>query len=913
MAMHLGCQKPFQLVYLAAMPSVISGYEYDIFVSYRHKDNRSVSGPSFQGPGYQVSNGWVTDFINDLRKELESTFKEDISIYFDSNQHDGLLESHNVDKSLEGKLKSVIFIPILSQIYCDPKCFAWQQEFCAFNKMALEEPIGRDIKLRDGNVASRILPIAIHNLDLEDRNLFESELNSKLRSIDFIFRSPGVNRPLRPDDKRQDNASSLFYRDQINKVANAIKEIISAIKYPGRSSEVYEDTTEDLPTISRAEESKAKSEQSLIEKSLAVLPFVSLSQDPTQEYFADGITENILIQLAGLPQLRVISRTSVMRYKKTTKTAPEIATELGVKFILEGSAQAHGKKVRINVQLIDALKDQHLWSKVFVESMDDIFEIQNNVAEVVAKELISSFSPKQNEKLKEIPTKNLEAYDLFLKGRHAFNQWSVDGYRTASEYFKQAIAKDPEFKQAYSYLASSYSARMSWNGDLSPEEARSNIEIYLNEAWKRGPSDNDYLTKAFVEFFIAKDFPSSEKLLLQAIDLSPNNANVLYTYSYLLNMMGRHEEAVKVVERAKAIDPLTVAYFNYQTINLYLLNRYEEAISTIKEALQLYPTVLRLYDFLGRVYLTMGNYEEAVKALETGIRTSKIRPPSMVAYLASAYAGLKNETKAKELTDELIARSETREKGVNVYLVHAFNSLGDVNSAKTWLDKAKKTNDIDLIWWHVDPLFNNLRTIVPNAGVRLSAPDYAAAENHIVEMLEKGMPNLQYHNIDHVYDVLNSSLVIAKTERLKEEEIQLLKLAALFHDAGFIYSPKNHEAKGAEMAKELLPSYGLNAEQVDAIANMIKATRIPQSPVTQLEKILCDADLDYLGRDDFYEIGGRLLEELKAQGVVETEREWNLIQKTFLESHRYHTKFSKETRENKKQQHLEEIMAKFRR
>ena len=115
------------------------------------------------------------------------------------------------------------------------------------------------------------------------------------------------------------------------------------------------------------------------------------------------------------------------------------------------------------------------------------------------------------------------------------------------------------------------------------------------------------------------------------------------------------------------------------------------------------------------------------------------------------------------------------------------------------------------------------------------------------------------------------------------------------------------------MAKEILPAYGLNAEQVETIANMIKATRIPQSPATQLEKILCDADLDYLGRDDFYEIGGRLLEELKTQGVVETEREWNLVQKTFLESHRYHTKFSKETRENKKQQHLEEIRAKFRR
>ncbi len=897
------------------MPSIVPGYEYDIFVSYRHKDNRNTSGLS-QSPGHQIGNGWVTDFVADLSKELESTFKEDVSIYFDSDPIDGLLETHNVDKSLEGKLKALIFIPILSQIYCDPRSFAWQHELCAFNKIALDDFIGRDIKLRSGNVASRILPVTIHYLDPEDRNLIETELRSKLRAIDFIFRSPGVNRPLRADDKRQDNSNNLFYRDQINKVANAIKEIINAIKHPGRVADVYFDgaTDEDVSEQSiNVADAKSKSEKNDLEKSLAVLPFVSLSQDPSQEYFADGITENILIQLSGLPQLRVISRTSVMRYKKTIKSAPEIATELGVKFILEGSAQAHGNKVRITVQLIDAIKDHHVWSKVFLESMDDIFAIQSSVAEVVAKELKFSLNPQENEKLKEIPTKNLEAYDLFLKGRHAFNQWSVDGYRTASEYFKKAVEKDPEFKQAYSYLASSYSGRMSWNGDLSPGEALKNIDIHLNEAWKRGPSDNDYLTKAFVEFFITKDFQSSEKLLLQVIELSPNNSTVLYTYSYLLNMMGRFGEAIKFVNKAKAIDPLTIAYFNYQTISLYLVSRYEEALSTINEALRLYPTVIRLYDFLGRIYLTMARYEDAIEAISSGLRSSKIRPPSMVAYKARAYAGLRNEIKAKELLEELIKRSEANEKGINIYVVYIFHALGDISSAKNWLKKAKKTNDIDLIWWNVDPLLKGLRDQLSSKSSDLTVSDFAAAEKQIIDLLNKQMPKLQYHNIDHIYDVLNASLIIAKHEQLSEDEVNLLKLAALYHDAGFIHSPKNHEQKGAEMAGEMLPVFGLNENLIEIIQGMILATRIPQSPSNHLEKILCDADLDYLGRDDFYEIGGRLLEELKAQGVVETEREWNLVQKTFLESHRYHTKFSKENREGKKHQHIQEIIAKFKR
>jgi TolB-like protein/predicted metal-dependent HD superfamily phosphohydrolase/Flp pilus assembly protein TadD len=871
------------------MPALIQGFEYDIFISYRHKDNKG--------------DRWVTEFVNALRRELETTFKEDITIYFDTDPHDGLLETHNVDKSLEGKLKSLIFIPIVSQTYCDVKSFAWLHEFCAFNKMAKEDQFGRDIKLSNGNVASRILPVKIHDLDAQDNALFGNELGGALRSIEFIFKSPGVNRPLRPDDRREDNLNRLAYRDQVNKVANALKEITTAMRYPDRPFNQSSYPSAETDTTSTIEKSVVE----VNENSIAVLPFVSLAQDTSQEYFADGITENILIQLASLRNLRVISRTSIMRYKKTTKSAPEIAAELGVKYILEGSAQAHGNKVRINVQLIDAEKDNHIWSKIFVESLDDIFAIQSNVADVVAEELHSSINPQQTEKLKEVPTKNREAYDLFLKGRHAFNLWGVEGYRTATEYYKQAIAKDPDFQEAYSYLASSYSARMSWNGDLSPAEAQKNIELYLNESWKRGPSDNDYLTKAFVEFFIAKNFTGSEKLLLKAAELNANNATVLYTHSYLLSMMGRFEEAMEYVNKAKRIDPLTVAYFNYQTICLYLMNRYEAALDNLNEALQLYPSVVRLYDFLARVYLTMGRYEDAIEAVNSGLRSSKIRPPSMVAYQAVAYAGLKNINRAKELLDELTKRSEAQEKGVNIYIVYVCHAMDDAASARHWLAKAKQTNDVDLIWWNVDPLLSGLREEFQSA-----SPDYKGAEAHIISLLEKELPALQYHNMEHIKDVLNASLVIANTEQVPESEVKLLRVAALFHDSGFIHSPKNHEEKGAELAREILPIYGFNPEQIEIICNMILATRIPQSPSTPLEKILCDADLDYLGRDDFYEIGGRLLEELKAYGIVETEREWNLVQKTFLESHRFHTSYGKATRENAKKERLQEIITKLK-
>src|SRR5882757_5982137 len=181
------------------MSSVVPGYEYDIFISYRHNDNRS---------------GWVTEFVKALQEELAATIKEPISIYFDKNPHDGLLETHNVDKSLEGKLKCLIFIPIISQTYCDPKSFAWQHEFCAFNKLSKQDQFGRDIKLSNGNVASRILPVRVHDLDTEDRAIIENEIGGVLRAIDFIYKEPGVNRPLGVADKKADNLNNTDYKNQ---------------------------------------------------------------------------------------------------------------------------------------------------------------------------------------------------------------------------------------------------------------------------------------------------------------------------------------------------------------------------------------------------------------------------------------------------------------------------------------------------------------------------------------------------------------------------------------------------------------------------------------------------------------------------------------------------------------------------
>jgi len=207
------------------MPSVIKGYEYDIFISYRQNDNKYDK--------------WVTEFVSKLKFELEATLKDRLSIYFDENPSDGILETNQVDKSLSGKLKCLIFIPIVSMTYCDTKSFAWQQEFLPFKDHASNDEYGLDIRLPNGNFTSRILPVKIHDIDLDDVRLLEKELNGALRSIDFIYRSAGVNRPLRPiDDDLIDNPHAAIYRNQINKVANAIKELIHGIKYKATGQQV---------------------------------------------------------------------------------------------------------------------------------------------------------------------------------------------------------------------------------------------------------------------------------------------------------------------------------------------------------------------------------------------------------------------------------------------------------------------------------------------------------------------------------------------------------------------------------------------------------------------------------------------------------------------------------------------------
>ena len=472
------------------MPSVLPGFEYDIFISYRQKDNRG--------------DHWVTEFVNALKTELEATFKEDISIYFDENPHDGLLETHNVDKSLEGKLKCLIFIPIISQTYCDPKSYAWQHEFCAFNRMAIEgtplspgegkgvrPEFGRDIKLSNGNVASRILPIKIHDLDTEDKTLLENELGGVLRPIEFIYHSAGVNRPLNPSDNPDKNLNKTFYRDQINKVANGVKHIIGAMKKSAASPSG--DSREAIPSsplerIIRPNRKRMFTVLSVIvllmaltgyllysftplrtllqpepkDKSIAVLPFKNIGSDGNDEYFSDGMTEEVINYLAKVKELKVMSRTSVEQYKGGNKDIRSIANELDVSTILEGSVRKAGNKFRISVQLIEAETGFHLWSHEYDKEITDVLQVQSEIAKEVTDALSIVLSANEKQNIESGGQIQTIAYDFYLKARSELLSFQL-GTRMDPEVrnkhlqnsislFKKSIEADPKFSKAYTGL-----------------------------------------------------------------------------------------------------------------------------------------------------------------------------------------------------------------------------------------------------------------------------------------------------------------------------------------------------------------------------------------------------------------------------------------------------------------------------
>jgi TolB-like protein/Flp pilus assembly protein TadD len=692
------------------MASIIDGYEYDIFISYRQKDNKG--------------DRWVSEFVDALKTELESTFKEDVSVYYDINPDDGLLETHDVDASLKDKLKCLVFIPIISRTYVDPKSFAWQHEFVAFNKLAKNDRFGRELKLSHGNVTSRILPIKIHDLDSEDKTLLEGELGGVLRPIEFIYKSSGVNRPLKPDDSRSDNLNHTYYRDQINKVAIATKEIISSLRSPmPEQNQSGPIAWNSLPERSKTRKNltrvsvlillllaafyclfylffKPRVNTALSDKSIAVLPFVDMSPGHDQEYLGDGLAEAVINSLASVKGLRVIGRTSSFQFKEEKIDITKIGQKLNVSTILEGSVQKIENRIRITVQLISTADNSHIWSHQYDEELNDIFKIQDNISASIIENLRLKWLDSGEE---QQITQNAEAYELYLKGRYEYRTISPQGFDNAVEIYKKAIELDPVFASAYSGLAWSYIALGSmYSLKLTALEAYDLAKPFLDKSLELNPDLGEaHILLGYYNLYRNWDFKESEKEFKKALQLDPSNPDGYSMYINFLNFTGRHNEALTLANRQLEVEPY---YPNARKAYcLFYLGRHQEAIQFQKTRLISFRSPFN-FDIYGFLNLNSGNYPEAIQSFQQAIELLKIRVPRMLGWMGAAYAKAGQKENASELLDELKVLEKKSNAGApNFFMAVVYTALDDKESALSALQEAYDEHDSEMPWLLAEP------------------------------------------------------------------------------------------------------------------------------------------------------------------------------------------------------------------
>jgi TolB-like protein len=667
------------------MSSIIHGYEYDIFISYRQKDNKG--------------DRWVSEFVDALKDELESTFKEEVSVYFDINPHDGLLETHNVDASLKEKLKCLIFIPIISQTYCDPKSFAWQHEFCAFNKLAKEDQFGRDIRLSGGNVTSRILPIRIHDLDEEDKTLLEDELGGLIRGIEFIFTSPGVNRPLKPSDNPDKNLNKTYYRDQVNKIANAIKEIISCLKNPSSS----------IAIPSRKDSSDISKNYPETFESIAVLPFANMSSDPEQEFFSDGISEEIINMLAQVPGLKVAGRTSSFSFKNKNLDLRTIGDLLNVENILEGSIMKSGNRIRITAQLINARDGYHIWSQRYDRELNDIFSLQDDICTKIAEhlKLILEGSPVKEKR----PTVSPQAYEMYLKGDYYDKKYTKEGFEKAIEYFSKALKIDPDYADAWWYLGL---VNFELHGFLRLEEERlATVLSCANKAISIDPTNpNAHFLLSLVHFNCDYDWMKMNSELELANNYTKTPFTIVFTplEPWIRVMLyGDFDFAIKRMQEAVNFDPLNIYYqFHLSQILLFGARQYKKSISILKNIMELgFPEIAALR-ILCLAYLFDKEYDTAEKYALKDYQASEGKGHGAANLIICLTASGKDEEALQlyQQVNNTLSSSEFPE----ILHVKVNSYIGKIDAAFKYLDKAINEKNYWLFSLKYSPEWDLLRS-----------------------------------------------------------------------------------------------------------------------------------------------------------------------------------------------------------
>ncbi len=419
-------------------------------------------------------------------------------------------------------------------------------------------------------------------------------------------------------------------------------------------------------------------------RSVAVLPFLNLSADPENEYFADGITEDVIAQLSKIRALDVISRTSVMAFKGRQQGLKEIAARLQVATLLEGSVRRAGDRVRIVAQLIDAATDQHLWAETYDRQLTDIFAIQTEVALHIAAALQAELSPNERARIGREPTSDVRAYQLYLQGRACYIRYTDEAMHRAIALFEQAIERDPGYAVAYAGVATAYT-ELAEVGVLSADEAYPRAQAAAARALALDPELSEaHLAAAYGKLVYEFDWAGAEQEFKRALELCPNSADANDLYGRLCSALERYDEAIAMHQRAQELDPL--AHRVDVANSLLRAGRHAEALDAAMRAVALDRTDARGHATLGWVHFRMGRIDEALAALEHAVALS----PGNSAWLAQlgqvcALAG--NVDRAREILGELEEQSRT--SYVSPYhLAYVYTGLGQYDRAVDCLERA---------------------------------------------------------------------------------------------------------------------------------------------------------------------------------------------------------------------------------
>jgi tetratricopeptide (TPR) repeat protein len=595
----------------------------------------------------------------------------------------------------------VIFIPVISQTYCDPKSFAWQNEFVAFNKMAGSDPIGRDIKLASGNVCSRIIPVKIHDLDASDTELIEKEMGCRLRAIEFIYSSAGVNRPLKPADSPEKNLNKTFYRDQINKVANAVKDVIYGVHPDPRKRAIKSYQTSTIPgytdvqassipekavrskrlttktiiwgalgilllaailifvpkLINRQKSGLATTE--IIKKAIAVLPVSNLTGNSELQYIADAIQGDISGKLNGISSLIVRPDQSTLQFRNSEEPVQQIAKKLSVNNLIQSTMKGTEDNLQVEVRLIEAFpEERNIWSSIFIYKWNSISEIYRDIISKIVDAAQVKLSVQESKNMALTPKHNTDLLKACRLGDYYMKLMTSEGFEKGLKYYNEAMAIDPLDPLPYLGLARGYgeSGHGAGLGVDAPNRARD----YALKALELDSTLSDaYAILGHWYLYKGWDFDKGEKYLKHAIELNPNDAFAhchlgwLYCASLIpgtrYSRDFKMEDSFAEMKKAVEISPTETIYQGYLAWLYNFAGRFEEAINESRKTLQLDPNYTMAYMVMGSSYAEMGMDYEAIEAHKKGIAIS----PDYIDGLGVAYARAGQKDKALEVVKEL--------------------------------------------------------------------------------------------------------------------------------------------------------------------------------------------------------------------------------------------------------------------